>query len=73
MRFLRRFSGYALTDTVRNITTLNALEIHVLEERIQVYKNRWHYRMLGMDFSRLNQTNRLRNYGKGRGRMEGSP
>jgi hypothetical protein len=34
MRFLRRVSGCALTDYVRNTTIRNALQIYALEERI---------------------------------------
>jgi hypothetical protein len=55
MRFLRRVSGYTLTDHVCNMTMCTALQIHALEESIPDYKNMWHNHILRMDSSRLTQ------------------
>jgi hypothetical protein len=38
MHFLRRVSGYTLTDQVCNMTVQNALQIYTLEEGLQAYK-----------------------------------
>jgi hypothetical protein len=41
IHFIRRISGYALTDHVYSMTICSALQIYALEERIQDYKNKW--------------------------------
>jgi hypothetical protein len=57
MHFLRSVSEYTLTDHVRS-TTLNALQIYSLEERLQDYKNKWLIHILRMDCSRLAPKNK---------------
>lgn len=42
MCFLRRVSGYILTDHVCT-TVQSALHIYALGERIQAYVSKWHY------------------------------
>jgi hypothetical protein len=54
MRFLRRVSGYTITDQVRSRAIRNALQIHALEGRIQDLKKPWHNHIVQMD-SRLTQ------------------
>jgi hypothetical protein len=53
MRFLRRVSGCTFTNHVCNTTVLSALQMYVLKERIQDYRNSWNNHILGMTFSSL--------------------
>jgi hypothetical protein len=46
MPLLRPVSGYGITDHVRNTTIRNALQTYAFEERIQVYKHKWHNHIL---------------------------